>query len=94
MFADSYGTSSIEYHNCTIYNNTAQYDGRCMYIDLNEGVGRIKYYYCTIQKHCSEEKCILISKKEAVVLIFVTAQYSKMLHTSDQDCFFALFILL
>ena len=41
-----------------------------------------------------EEECILISMKEEVELSFVTVEYSKILHNSDQDCIFILFMLL
>ena len=37
----------IEYHNCTLYCDTAQYDGG-VYIDLYEGSNCVKFYNCTI----------------------------------------------
>ena len=51
MFIDTYGTSSIECHNCTVHSNTGQYDGEGVYIDLYEGVGTIEYRNCTIHNN-------------------------------------------
>ena len=38
----------IEFGNCNIYNNIAQYDGGGVYIDLFEGGGNIEIFNCTI----------------------------------------------
>ena len=96
VFIDTYGTSSIEYHNCTLYNNSAWYDRGRVYIDLYEGVGRIEYDNCSVFKNKSlndEGGVYTDFYKEVVVLIFVTAQYSKILHTLDQKCIIVLFML-
>ena len=50
--------------------------------------------YTIIMLKMMEEECILICMKEKVELTFVTVKYSKILHNSDQDCIFVLFMLL
>ena len=44
------GSGSIEFSNCTIYNNTAQYggEGGGVYIELEKGSGRTEFSKCTI----------------------------------------------
>ena len=47
VLINSYGNGSIEFHSCTIYNNTVKMYGGGVRIDLNEN-GSIEFYNCII----------------------------------------------